>query len=106
MPLGSPRPLLSFVRRSSSFSLERCLESLAGGVKPPFGSPFRDTEQHRDLGDRSVLDVVQDEDRALVWIEAPECATDNVAVGLDVPEQTSGIGDIDCLAHGLDRDLA
>jgi hypothetical protein len=74
-------------------------------VESPFGRPFGDPEQPRDLGDRALLHVVQDEDRPAVSIEPREGEPDEV----DLRDRLAGTGAVrGHVHHGavrIDREL-
>ncbi len=57
---------------SSLFDLQGALERPPGVVEPPHGRPARDGEHIGDVGDRSAIHVMEDQNGSLVGIESGE----------------------------------
>ena len=66
---------------SSKLGLQGPLEGLAGGEEARLRRPDGDAQPGRDVGQREVLEMVEDEDRALVDREPPEGVLDGVERG-------------------------
>src|SRR4029079_6065080 len=54
--------------------------------------PLRDAEDSGDLPDRSLFDVMEDEDRPLVVVQSREGTPDRVIVGQEVDRSRIGRG--------------
>src|SRR5258706_5235053 len=92
--------------RSSSLHLEGSPQFLARRMQPPLRGPLRDAEHGGDFGDRSTLDVMEDQDRPAIGVEAGEGPPDNLNLGDALADPATRPWRVGGASRIVDRDLA
>jgi hypothetical protein len=60
-------------------------------MQPGFGGALRDPECHSDVGERSAVEMVEHEERALAGSEPVEGSLENIKIGGMIVELLRGL---------------